>query len=96
MIAAMQQVAATIIPEPVPWTLQVGKAKNVQGRMIYFSVIELVEGDLLEDVWQMSAEEQSSVVTELVEALDRLHSVQLSDRGAKEILGRRLKKLKGF
>ena len=50
-IAAMQQIAATIIPELVPRTLQIGKAKNSQGRMFHFSVIELVEGDLLEDVW---------------------------------------------
>lgn len=65
-IAPMQQIAATIIPEPVPQTLQVGEAKNAQGRMFHFSVIELVERDLLEDVWQqMSAEEQSSVVAGL-------------------------------
>ncbi len=88
-IAAMQKIAATIIPELVPQTLQVGKAKNAQGRMFHFSVIELVEGDLLEDVWQqMSAEEQSSVVAELVEALEKLHSVRLSDKRVKEILGK--------
>jgi len=87
-IAAMQQIAATIIPELVPQTLQVGKVKNAQGRMFHFSVIELVEGDLLEDVWQqMSAEEQSSVVAELVEALEKLHSVRLGDKWVKEILG---------
>jgi hypothetical protein len=49
-IAALQQIAATIIPEPVPQPLQVSEAKNAQGRMFHFSVIELVEGDLLEDV----------------------------------------------
>lgn len=88
-IATMQQIAATIMPELVPQTLQVGKAKNAQGRMFRFSVIELVEGDLLEDVWQqMSAEEQSSVVAELVEALEKLHSVRLSDKWVKEILGK--------
>ena len=87
-IAAMQQIAATIIPELVPQTLQVGKAKNAQGRIFHFSVIELVEGDLLEDVWQqMSAHEQSSVVAELIEALESLHSVRLSDKRVKEILG---------
>ncbi|KAH8161949.1 hypothetical protein CIB48_g6284 [Xylaria polymorpha] len=91
-IAAMQQIAATIIPELVPQTLQVGKAKNAQGRMFHFSVIELVDGDLLEDVWQrMSAEEQSSVVAELVEALEKLHSVRLSDKWVKEILGKTLR-----
>jgi hypothetical protein len=63
--------------------------------MFYFLVIELVEGDLLEDVWQqMSAKEQSSVVAELVEALEKLHSVWLGDKRVKEILGKTL--LKSF
>lgn len=90
-IAAMQQVAATIIPELVPQTLKVGKAKNAQGRVFHFSVIELVEGEPLEDVWQrISAEEQSSVVAELAEALEKLHSVRLNDKVVKEILGKTL------
>lgn len=91
-IAAMQQIASTIAPELVPQTLQVGKAKNAQGRMFHFSVTEFVEGDLLEDVWQqMSAEAQSSVVAALVEALKKLHSVRPSDKGIKEILGKMLR-----
>ncbi|KAI1175185.1 hypothetical protein F4777DRAFT_551068 [Nemania sp. FL0916] len=91
-IASMQQIAATIIPDLVPQTLQVGTAKNAQGRMFHFSVIELVDGDLLEDVWQqMSAEEQSSVVAELVKALEKLHFVRLSDKWVKEILGNMLR-----
>jgi hypothetical protein len=76
MIAAMQQIAATIISELVLQTLQVGKAKNAQGRMFHFLVIELVEEDLLEDVWQqMSAEEQSFIIAKLVKALEKLYSV---------------------
>jgi hypothetical protein len=60
--------------------------------MFHFSVIELVEGDLLEDVWQqMSAEEQSSVVAGLAEALEKLHSVWLGDKRVKEILGKTLR-----
>lgn len=90
-IAAMQQIAATIIPELVPQTLQVCTAKNAQGRMLHVSVIELVEGDILEDVWQqMSTEDQSSVVAELVQALERLHSVRLSDKGIQENLAKTL------
>lgn len=58
-------------------TLQIVKAKNAQGRMFYFSVIELVEGNLLDDVWhRMSAGKQSSVVAEVVEALEQIHSVR--------------------
>jgi hypothetical protein len=92
MVAAMEQIAATIIPDHVPKTLQVGKAANAQGRMFHFSVVEIVEGDLLEDVWQlMSADEQSNVVIELVEAVQRLHSVRLSDNMAQEVLRKMLR-----
>ncbi|KAL5345967.1 hypothetical protein ACLOAV_008997 [Pseudogymnoascus australis] len=91
MTAAMQQIAATIIPDLVPKTLQVGKAANAQGRIFHFSVVELVEGDLLEDVWQLlSADEQSNVVTELVEALQKLHSVRLSNKMAQKTLRKML------
>lgn len=87
MIAAMQKIAATIIPDHVPKTLPVGKAANAQGRMFHFSVVEIVEGDLLEDVWQlMGADEQRNVLIELVEAVQKLHSVQLSDNMALEVL----------
>lgn len=73
MTAAMQQIAATVIPDLVPKTIQVGKAANAQGRMFYFLVVELVEGDLLEDAWQlMSVDEQNNVVAELVEALQKI------------------------
>ena len=47
----------------------------------------------------MGAEEQSSVVAELFEALTKLHSVRLSHKGVKEILGKTLEGedfLKGF
>jgi Phosphotransferase enzyme family len=91
-VAAMQQIAATIIPELVPQTLQVGKAKNAQGRTFHFSVTDFVEGNLLEDVWQqLSAEEQRAVVAELVAALEKLHAVQLSDQGMQEILAKTLR-----
>lgn len=81
MIAAMQQIAATIIPDLIPKAFQIGKAANAQGRMFYYSVVEVVEGVLLEEVWQlMSADEQRNVVTELVEALQKLHTVRQSDK----------------
>ncbi|GAP89733.2 putative protein kinase-like [Rosellinia necatrix] len=38
----------------------------------------------------MSAEEQRSVVAELVEALEKIHSIRLCDKWAKEILGKML------
>lgn len=50
------------------------------------------KGDILEDVWQyMSAEEQSSVVAGLMEALEKLHSIRLSDKRVKEILVKTLR-----
>jgi hypothetical protein len=46
-----------------------------------------VEGDVLEDVWdQLNEDEQVSVITELVAALARLHSVRLSDKQTTELL----------
>lgn len=90
-IAALQWIAATIIPDLVPQNLQLGKAKNAQGRMFRFSVIEFVEGDLLDDIWQqLSADEQRSIVTTLVEALEKLHSVRLNDKDIKETLAKAL------
>lgn len=60
--------------------------------MFHFSVVEVVEGDLLEDVWQLlSADEQSNVVAELVAGLQKLHSVRLSDKTAEEILPKKLR-----
>lgn len=92
MIAAMQRIAATIIPDLIPKTYQIGKAANAQGRIFHFSVVELVEGDLLEDVWQlMSAGEQNSVVADLVEALEKLHSVRLCDNMAQDVLRKMLR-----
>lgn len=86
-IAAMQQIAAFIIPEFVPQTYQVGNAKNAQGREFHFSMIEFVEGELLEDVWEkMSTAEQRYVVVELVEALEKLHSISPRDKRVKEVL----------
>ncbi|TVY48709.1 hypothetical protein LOCC1_G001402 [Lachnellula occidentalis] len=86
-IAALQQIAATVVPELVPQTFQLGKVENLQGRTFDFSVTEMVEGELLEDVWQqMSIKEQNSVAAELVEALEKFHSIRLSDTGVKESL----------
>jgi hypothetical protein len=59
--------------------------------MFNFSVIELVEGDLLDDVWhRISAEDQGSIVAELVEALEKIHSVRPCEKGVKEILWKTL------
>ena len=84
--AALQQIAASVIPNLVPQTFQIGKAKNAHGKSFHFSVVELVEGELLEDVWErMRVEEQEFVVNELIEALAKLHSVRMCDEVAQKI-----------
>lgn len=91
-IAALQQIVTTIIPENFPQTFQVREAKNAQGRIFHFSVIELVEGDILEDVWQqMSGEGQIFAVAGLLEAPEMLHSIRPSDKGVNEILSKTLR-----
>lgn len=91
-VAAFQQIASTVIPELVPKTFKIGKAQNSENRVFQFSVIDFVKGELLEDVWsKMNPEEQKSVVTELVEALKKLHSVQLSDTWAQDVLSEALR-----
>ncbi|KAK3988160.1 hypothetical protein QBC44DRAFT_382572 [Cladorrhinum sp. PSN332] len=89
MVAAMQQIAATCIPDLVPETLQVGSAANKQGREFQFCMMEFVEGITLEEVWdQMTGEDRRSVTTAVVEALSKLHSVRLSDAKVQTILHR--------
>ncbi|GAB1312403.1 Aminoglycoside phosphotransferase domain-containing protein [Madurella fahalii] len=91
MVAAMQEIAATCIPDLVPETLQVGSAADGQGREFQFCVMELVEGVTLEEAWdQMTDEDRRSVTTAIVEALSKLHSVRLSDAKVQAILRRAL------
>ncbi|EHK27116.1 uncharacterized protein TRIVIDRAFT_229003 [Trichoderma virens Gv29-8] len=90
-IAAMQQIAADCIPGLVPKILQVGIAANEQGRRFQFCVMELAEGVTLHDAWdQMTSDNQSSIVNELVEALQKLHAVRLSDDIVQNTLRRAL------
>ncbi|POR35889.1 Uncharacterized protein TPAR_03923 [Tolypocladium paradoxum] len=90
-VAAMQQIAATCIPDLVPKLLQVGIAANTRGVQFQFWVMEFAQGVTLEEGWdQMSGEDQSYVATAVVEALEKLHSVRLSDDAVQAILGRAL------
>lgn len=77
----------TIIPDLVPRTIKIGKAQNAEERKFHFSVIELIEGEVLEDVWHlMNAEDQIVVMTELVEALEKLHSVRFDNKSINHAL----------
>ncbi|PKS11103.1 hypothetical protein jhhlp_002864 [Lomentospora prolificans] len=92
MTAALQGLAATILPGLVPKVLQVGKAKNEGGRLLNFSVTEFIDEKTLDDVWyELNADGRSSLISELAEAVEKLHSVRLSDQKVQEFLGNALK-----
>ncbi|KAJ0326226.1 hypothetical protein COL5a_007050 [Colletotrichum fioriniae] len=79
-VSAMQQIASFAIHKLIPKTYETDVANNAQDKRVYFSLTEFVEGETLEDVWeQMSHENQRSVVTDLVEALRKLHSFRIRD-----------------
>ncbi|KAK4205222.1 hypothetical protein QBC40DRAFT_271293 [Triangularia verruculosa] len=89
MVAAMQEIAAVHLPGLVSETLRISKATNKQGKEFHFSVMDLVEGSTLEEVWeQMTGENQKSVVSAIVAALSKLQSVKLSDAEVQTILHR--------
>ncbi|KAK4040968.1 hypothetical protein C8A01DRAFT_45794 [Parachaetomium inaequale] len=72
-------------------TLQVGSAANEQGREFQFSMMELVEGITLEEVWDhMTGENRASVATAVAEAISKMYSVRLSDAKVQSILRRAL------
>lgn len=87
MVAAMQEIAATRIADLVPKILQVGTVANAKGRQFQFCVMELAEGDTLNNVWDdMNDLDRTSVVTAVVDAMEQLHAVRLSDDSTQSIL----------
>ncbi|KXH54994.1 hypothetical protein CNYM01_03394 [Colletotrichum nymphaeae SA-01] len=79
-VSAMQQIASIAIPELIPETFQIGVTNNAQGKRVLFSVTKFVKGKTLEKAWeQMSDENRLSIVTDLVEALRKLHSIGIRD-----------------
>ncbi|ETS79644.1 hypothetical protein PFICI_09497 [Pestalotiopsis fici W106-1] len=79
-IALLQHLAATVIPDLVPKTHQVGIIEDSLGRALHFSVTEFVEGDTLQNVWsKLSADAQDSIVVKLGEALEKLHTIRPSN-----------------
>ncbi|OHE97904.1 hypothetical protein CORC01_06767 [Colletotrichum orchidophilum] len=87
VVSAMQKIAAGVIQGLVPNTFQTGVAENAQGKRFQFCVMEFIEGDTLEEVWDlMSSESQRSVVAALVGALRKLHTIQISDDRVQAVL----------
>ncbi|KAK4173643.1 hypothetical protein QBC36DRAFT_389551 [Triangularia setosa] len=80
MVAAMQEIAAAHVSGLVPETLQIDKAINEQGGEFQFSVMDLVEGNTLEEVWDQI----------IVDALSKLQSGRLADIKVQAILRRAL------
>ncbi|EJT81172.1 hypothetical protein GGTG_01156 [Gaeumannomyces tritici R3-111a-1] len=79
-VAAMQRLASTQIPNLIPDILATGAATNDKGRSFQFCVVQYVEGQTLEEVWEeMSEADQRHIVTSLADAIKRLQSVRLSD-----------------
>ncbi|KAF6808675.1 hypothetical protein CPLU01_15636 [Colletotrichum plurivorum] len=92
IVSAMQKIAADVIHNLVPRTFQTGVANNEQGKQLQFCVMEFVEGYTLEEAWeQMSGESRHSVVAALIEALQKLHCVRISDERVQALMQRALK-----
>ncbi|KAN0089996.1 hypothetical protein V8E51_018575 [Hyaloscypha variabilis] len=73
-VAALQEVARTVIPDLVPPTFQLGRVQNEEGRKFQYSVIGLVKGETLEEVWEkMGDGDRVSVVAEIASAVAKLH-----------------------
>lgn len=86
-IAAFQQLASTILPELVPKTFLVGKAKTSDGFDVQFSVVEFIEGVVLDKVWHLAdTENRKSIVATITFAMGRLYSVSLADEQIQKIL----------
>ncbi|KAK6206099.1 hypothetical protein LQW54_007934 [Pestalotiopsis sp. IQ-011] len=78
-IAAIQQIAATVIPDLVPKLYEVGTIDDSRGRMLHFSIAEFVDGRTLQDVWwELNASAQDAIVEQLGEVIKKLHTVQPS------------------
>ncbi|KAK2770566.1 hypothetical protein CKAH01_14689 [Colletotrichum kahawae] len=87
IVSAMQHIASLAIDSIVPKTFQTGVVNSAQGKRLQFSVMEFIQGDTLEESWeQMSSENQRSVVTALVQALGKLHSIRISDARVQTLL----------
>jgi len=85
-IAALQEVARIVIPELVPPTYKLGTAKNEEGREFQYSVIGIVTGDTLEEVWEKIGDhDRVSIVAEIASAVAKLHSVRIGDYAVQEI-----------
>lgn len=86
-IAAFQALAATILPELVPKTFVVGKAKMSNGEEVQYSIVEFIEGVLLDEVWHaVDIKNRQSIMATLVSTMERLYEATLSGDQTQKIL----------
>jgi hypothetical protein len=79
-IAILQQAAARVLSDLVPKVHNIGKVVDSHGRTLHFSVTQFIEGQTLQDLWsKLSINAQDSIILELFEALQKLHTVRPSD-----------------
>lgn len=86
--ANMQHLASLAIPEYIPRLLQSGKFVLSDGQEVHFSVTTYVGGCIvLEKIWNKLTEpQQRHVMSQVIDAVRRLHRLDLSSGRACELL----------
>jgi hypothetical protein len=71
-VAAFQQLGATAVPELVPTTYELGKARSTSGELFQYSFIQFITGRTIEEVWHsITWENKCELVDDLVWAMKR-------------------------
>lgn len=79
-IGILQKAAARVLSDLVPKVHDIGKIIDTHGKTLHFSVTQFIEGQTLQDVWSnLSVDAQDSIILELFEALQKLHTIRPSD-----------------
>ncbi|KAK4205221.1 hypothetical protein QBC40DRAFT_323132 [Triangularia verruculosa] len=80
LVAAMQEIAESCIPDLVPEIYQVGRATDEKGREVQYQVMEFVSGIPLGDAWgKMSNENKRDVVGTIIKVVSALQAMEISD-----------------
>jgi hypothetical protein len=87
-VLALQRLAALVIPELVPKTLQTGKAKTKDGIELQYCVTEFLGNTVvLESVWDhLDDEQQLTIMDSVIRAMRKLQTLGLNDLSVRSIL----------
>ncbi len=90
-VLALRRLAALVIPELVPKTLQTGKAKTKDGIELQYCVTEFLGNTVvLESVWDhLDDEQQLTIMDSVVRAMRKLQTLGLNDLSVRSILKER-------